>query len=53
MKEDNAGRNSLLIHARWYFTRTIFPESDLLAEVMVRDRALFADGDVLCHQDLT
>lgn len=30
-----------------------FLESDLLAEVMVRDRVLFADADVLCHQDLT
>jgi 4-oxalomesaconate tautomerase len=35
--------------SRWPF----FPESDLPAEVMVRDRVLFADADVLCHQDLT
>ena len=53
MKEDNADCNSLLVHARRHFARTIFFESDLPAEVMLRDRVLFADADVLCYQDLT
>jgi 4-oxalomesaconate tautomerase len=30
-----------------------FLESDLPDEVMVCDRVLFADADVLCHQNLT
>jgi hypothetical protein len=53
MKEDNADCNSQLVHAQRYFAWLIFFESDLPAEVMLRDRVLFADAGELCHQDLT